>query len=401
MTTSKVPGVDDAARAREVGKRGLRTFYRPESYPTLTASQVEFDALSSFLARGTSRVSSRVRISSGGMDGAFTLRLPDNPFGKFLNVQVRVLPSSQGLKLARVSVGKWPIPESLAIILAKGTADYVLGDRVGSLALKSIQSVSFTGEAISVSVSREPLARLRRSLKGLRKVLAPVSDPEAVRFYYGQLAESVGLIPGGESVSLAVFMRPLFQVVQLRSQDKDPVEENRAAILALAMYFGSWQFEALIGPVLTADLKASRPRNRNVVLAKRQDLRLHFIISAGLKIISDSGMGFAVGEFKELLDASHGGSGFSFVDLAADRAGIHFAEVATNSGQSARHLQQVLAKGEGESVFFPDIAGLPEGIDQGYFEGRYRDVQSSEYQRLVGEIDLRIRRLPLFKAEEG
>ncbi len=398
VTAQKAPGVDDAARVRAFGKKALRTLYRPKSYPTLSASQAEFDALSSFLARGTSRVSSEVQISSAGMDGAFTFQLPDNPFGRFLNVQVSVLPSSQGLKLARVFIGKWPIPEGLAIFLAKGAADYMLSDQLGSLALQSIQAVTFTEEVVTVSVFKEPLEKLRKGLNGLQQVLFPVGDPEAVRYYYGHLVEIVGGSRGGNLVSLSTFMTPLFQIAKMRSQSKDPMEENRAAILALAMYFGSWKFEAMIGPVLTEDLKAFRPRNNNVALAGRQDLRLHFIISAGLKLISDSGMGFAVGEFKELLDASHGGSGFSFVDLAADRAGIRFAEVATSSQESARRVQQVLAKGEGEAVFFPDIAELPEGLAQGRFEGRYKDVQSSEYQRLVADIDQKIQKLSLFKA---
>ena len=51
-------------------------------------------------------------------------------------------------------------------------------------------------------------------------------------------------------------------------------------------------------------------------------------MSAGIKLIADSGISFAAGEFKELLDALSGGSGFSFADLAADRAGTHFAKMA-------------------------------------------------------------------------
>jgi hypothetical protein len=60
---------------------------------------------------------------------------------------------------------------------------------------------------------------------------------------------------------------------------------------------------------------------RHIMLGGRQDLRLHFIVSLGIKVIADSGISFAAGEFKELLDALSGGSGFSFADLAADRAG--------------------------------------------------------------------------------
>jgi hypothetical protein len=401
VTARKVPSVDDAARAKAFGKKAQRTLFQPKAYPLVTVSQTEVDALCSFLIRGTSRVSSQVQINSSGMEVAFSLRLPDNAFGRFLNGQIRILPSSQGLKLDRVFIGKLQIPESLAIFWAKKAGDFVLGNQLGSVAMQSIQSVSFTERSVLVSVFSEPMEKLHKSLKGLHKGWVSVGDPDAIRFYYGQLAEIVGAGTGGNGVSLSTIMSPLFQVAKMRSQRNDPIAENRAAILALAMYFGSSRFEDLIGPVLTKELKASRRRNYPVVLAKRRDLRLHFIISAGLQLVADSGIGFAVGEFKELLDAGPGGSGFSFVDLAADRAGIHFAEVATGSPESARHFQQVLATGKGESSFFPDLADLPEGLQQGRFEGRYQDVQSSEYQRIVADIDQRIKKLPLFKTPSG
>ena len=40
---------------------------------------------------------------------------------------------------------------------------------------------------------------------------------------------------------------------------------------------------------------------------------------------SSGGAAFSAGEYKELLDSNPYGSGFSFDDLAADRAGIRFA----------------------------------------------------------------------------
>lgn len=46
------------------------------------------------------------------------------------------------------------------------------------------------------------------------------------------------------------------------------------------------------------------------MLANRQDLRLHFVFSAALKILASSGLSFSIGEFKELLDSQHGSSGF-------------------------------------------------------------------------------------------
>ena len=66
----------------------------------------------------------------------------------------------------------------------------------------------------------------------------------------------------------------------------DLADENRAAILATAIYFGSWRIESMIGKVRTDEMLLHRCKTKNVVLAGRTDLRLHFIISAALEIAS-------------------------------------------------------------------------------------------------------------------
>jgi len=131
-------------------------------------------------------------------------------------------------------------------------------------------------------------------------------------------------------------------------------------------------------------------------LANRQDLRLHFVVSAALKVISDSGMSHAAGEFKELHDARLGGSGFSFADLAADMAGVKLAEgLLDNSGEGQR-IQTVLAKATDEHMFFPSIEGLPENLSQQQFEIDYGGLQDPRYQSMVSKIEHRLSVLPLY-----
>jgi hypothetical protein len=133
-----------------------------------------------------------------------------------------------------------------------------------------------------------------------------------------------------------------------------------------------------------------------VHLGGRQDLRLHFIISAGLKLLTDQGISTAIGEFKELLDAGRGGSGFSFVDLAADRTGVRFAETAADPKGGARRLQELLSGNPSEQLFFPLVADLPENMPKDQFEQRYRGVNSATYNSMVREIDRRIDRCPAY-----
>jgi len=133
------------------------------------------------------------------------------------------------------------------------------------------------------------------------------------------------------------------------------------------------------------------------VLAGRRDLRLHFIISAGLELLSDRGITNAIGEFKELLDTRSRGSGFSFADLAADRAGVVFAETATRDKNSAVRLQQQLRNNVDEGLFFPSVADLQEGISRTEFAQQYNNTDSEAYRGTVAEIDERLRKLPAYR----
>jgi hypothetical protein len=102
-----------------------------------------------------------------------------------------------------------------------------------------------------------------------------------------------------------------------------------------------------------------------------------------------------IGEAKEVTDTD-GPSGFSFTDLAADRAGVRFAEVATASDASARALQSALAAGAKETDFFPRVGDLPEGLSEEDFKTRYGDVDSPAYEAVVKKIDARIANITLY-----
>ncbi len=107
-------------------------------------------------------------------------------------------------------------------------------------------------------------------------------------------------------------------------------------------------------------------------------------------------MGFTVGEFKELLDSSRGGSGFSFVDLAADRAGLAFAERATRSTESAGEFQRIMAQAT-EEDYFANFSDLEEGLDQQHFAEQYGDIDSEQYKSIVRLIAQRLSTLLLYQ----
>jgi hypothetical protein len=278
-----------------------------------------------------------------------------------------------------------------------------LGNKEGTALLDSVKSLSITGRTVSVQLRslpmmKERLKRLQAKLSRLHEITRGGEEPlerSVVALYYKRLTDADKHLRDSSSPSLSAYLGPLFQLARERSVSGDPVRENSAALLALAIHLGDPRFDKLAGLELSSDLLGRSAYGRPVQLGGRQDLRLHFVISAGLKLLTDRGISAAVGEFKELLDAGRGGSGFSFADLAADRAGIRFAETATDPVGS-RRLQGLLAGNPTEQLFFPVVADLPEEMPKSEFEGRYGGIENPRYNELVKEIDRRIDQCPAF-----
>lgn len=392
-------GVEDAARARGLAKRVWRTLRRGGHTITLSVSEQELNSIAAFVDRGTGRLAARAKVDPGHADGAVSLRLLQRPLAIYLNLRFRLESSRGGIEITRLRLGRIPLPGFLVLGLAKLGIDTALGSGAGADVLQCVRSVEVGGGAVTVTLC--PLQQmgaggigLRERLEQLRDRTEPFGDATLVGLYLQRLADLEAQLPAAGPVSLARVVGPLFAAA--RDRGGDPAAENRAAILALASVFGSRRFEHLIGAARARG--SPGPRSGPVTLAGREDLRLHFVISAGLKLVSSSLATQTIGEFKELLDAHRGGSGFSFADLAADRAGVRFAETATESAGSASRLQEVLSRGAGERLFFPDIAGLPEGLSQPRFEGLFHTVESPAYRELVAAIDECIAGLPVHGA---
>jgi hypothetical protein len=170
------------------------------------------------------------------------------------------------------------------------------------------------------------------------------------------------------------------------------VVENRAAIFALAFYASGTGLAA----VTPAAAQWPQARRRTVTLAGRDDFPKHFLISAVIAAAAGSPLADAVGLYKEV-DDSRGGSGFSFNDLGADRAGTRFGEIASQSPERARKLAQALASGVKESDFMPDVADLPEFIPEAEFKRRYGGIGGPAYNSMMATIDARVASRPLLR----
>jgi hypothetical protein len=213
-----------------------------------------------------------------------------------------------------------------------------------------------------------------------------------------QLKRIEELAAAKPKVTFAECMEATFDEAQRRSVDGQAVRENRAAILTLSYAIGHPRVGPLLGGNLPQLSGKARAALRSTSLRKRRDWAQHFTISAALKVLSGQSISLDLGLLKEELDAD-GGSGFSFGDLLADRAGTMFAVQATRSEQAAVAMQRRIASGFVESDFIPEGSDLPEALSDREFQQGYGGVSGAGYRRVVEEIDRRIGECEVYRPQ--
>lgn len=384
--------------AKDLPKRLVYRLSRPASQQFFLFRAQELNSILAFTERASPRLQGYSHIDQQGIHIALRLRIPITPLGRYIGLDARIPPSQQGIELEGLQLGHIPISGKATLWLTEWLLNLFLGDQQGSLFFKSVHSVQTNPNIALLSLQTPPdlkerLEKISNRIKNFSAEMNWFADTKAVRHYFQQLRRIEKHFPAGSSVALENIIQPLFAGVSQRSRGRNPIEENRAAILALGVYLGSYHFEKLIGPIAPEGYQAHLMPIR-VTLAGRKDLRLHFIYSATLKVLSDQGASFALGEFKELLDSNAGGSGFSFVDLSADRAGILFAQQATQSTTTARYLQQQTQQ---LKRLLPSIADLPEGLTETEFAERFASVDSPAYKAMLQKIDHRLQQLALYQ----
>lgn len=213
----------------------------------------------------------------------------------------------------------------------------------------------------------------------------PPAQRTTQTFYREELLRLQGAGIGRDG-RLSALLVPLFATAEMRSRNADPVAENLALLDVLAGWAGGRP---------APDPANGRLADFRLTLAGRRDLARHFLVSAGLAARGETALSHLVGLIKEIADAD-GGTGFSFADIAADRAGAHFGATATGSPDGARGLQRRLAVGIDDAQLLPPVNDLPERLDRDMLRERFGAPGSESYQALVAEIDRRILALGLY-----
>ncbi len=204
-------------------------------------------------------------------------------------------------------------------------------------------------------------------------------------------------VPDGDEGFLRL-LEIAFAYAEDNSHGTDAVLPNRAAILALGKILGDDNVARVGGRDLDLGPPDTRlALRRRILLGGRGDLSQHFWVSAALAALADESRSLAVGLSKEEMDSTPGGSGFSFVDMAANCAGIRLAAAATRTERSAHTMQARIRRGVEVSDLLPSLRELPEGITRDQLQANFGGLSGAETRRLLGEIDRRISELPLYR----
>ena len=203
------------------------------------------------------------------------------------------------------------------------------------------------------------------------------------------ILENADDIPNGDE-GFEKIMEVAFAFAADNAHRRDLAQSHRAAILALGTILG----EEKVTEVAKRNIDLSRlpeveTLRRRITLYGRNDLSRHFWVSAALAVLSDDTRSMTIGITKELMDAN-GGSGFSFVDLTADRAGTLFTLAATRNELSARTLQDRIRHGAVMADFMPYALDLPEGISSTDFQSIYGGLGGKETKKHVADIQQRL-----------
>jgi hypothetical protein len=257
-------------------------------------------------------------------------------------------------------------------------------------AIAAINGFSIGAGQINVVYQWQPELMTQLTARGRDLLISP-ENQQRLLAHARQLAVITNDPAIPRTASLTKLIAPMFQFAQQRGGSA--VEENRAALMAMAMYI----MGVNVGKVIGQDGQAL-PRNgrHKFELSKRYDFAQHFLVSAGLASSAGTEFSDTVGLLKELDDSRSGGSGFSFTDLGADRTGVRLAELAVSNETNAKAVQGLLAGEVDEAVFMAEFRDLPEFMPAAEFKQRFTDVGSTAYQQVANDIEQRISQMPLF-----
>lgn len=350
---------------------------------TLKLTQKNLNNLVNHFLNRYFEIATNIILAKDEVQMKVSLHLPKNNFGHYLNFHFKLKHQDNILFT----------PHSLQIgslAIADEFSHYLFNLLFNYLPFKDIQQ-SIKKMLILIQITPQKLTLVYDSKSTLDNYIATsvaTTDQQTLALYQQEIINIIKAHNPEWRLSLAELLQPLFELAYQRSNLKTAINENKIIIMAVNRYVNKSEIQRYF-PASNEPLYAA-------YLYKRRDIAKHFMASALLTTVGNGSLAIILGEKKELRDAKLG-SGFSFIDLAGDRTGIRFGQMATDSPESARRLQKLMAKIKDYRAFMPEVRDLPENITDETFKANFGSVYSTRYQLILKKIDSRINALPLYQ----
>ncbi len=303
----------------------------------------------------------------------------------YLNLETQLSADGDLAHFEKLKIGSVSIPRAIVRGLVSFGAEHVYRASGIQNAKQVLRAVTIRPRRLDITYQWQ-----EEIVDAVRDRLVSRTDRVLLRVYNEFLAAEIER--QGANLSFTTLLRAIFQEARKRSPSTDPVAENRAAIVVLASYVNG----SSLSTFAPEAVDWVQPRRVRLKIHSRRDFVKHFTTSAALAVAGGGAMSDAIGLYKEVDDAD-GGSGFSFKDLAADKAGTQFGQVAVESEPSAIRLQDRIERGIDDAALIPDVSDLEENMTDAEFKRRYGGVGGDAYKRVVQDIDQRIAASALYR----
>lgn len=329
-----------------------------------------------------------------------------SPYGVAISVQAPLFFHSRSIRagclllnegtrfaIVQCQLGRLPVPAFVANWILQQAVKKAVTAPADEQLLRLFASGRLTDERlVFIDDNASPIAlNLQNTLYSPVALLqdTPVLAPDIV-FYLNELKQLQRQYPGERR--LAFFALNLLNTAHQRRASGSHSSQYHDATWALIVAFGNRKFIHFANNTVSA----SQVGRRFVpaILSNRRDLAQHFLYSAAFKLLSSAQLSEQIGNLKELMDAAEGGSGFSFVDLAADRAGIQFALQLDQLQHAKLPLYNSISF---EQAIIPPLHDLPEGLSEQQLAQLYGGYEGEGFKQLEQEIMARIAALQLYR----
>ncbi len=355
---------------------------------TLQLSERDLNIVANYLFNLDFKSTSKIDLNKNAMHLAFSAEWPNYFFGSYVNVSFDMPKEMRKPVIINLLIGKLKIPDEFGNWVVGRLIELSNLDKYYILGHQHIKKVEFKPALLIITHDWT----VNTFIQAKEMLFKNDAHRKLIMFYQNMLEKIITEHDRNWLLSLADILKPMFKAAYDRSVYLDPIEENKAILFVVSSYVNKLNIQSMMPWLSEWETIAYHP----VFIYKRIDMVEHFMGSALLAATGSGYIASVLGREKELSD-SHKGSGFSFVDLAADRAGIHFGSKATLSRDDARKLQKAMADIKNYDEFMPDVTDLPEHIDNKKFFEQFISIYSTEYRSMVTDIDQRIAACPIYE----